>query len=483
MSLAEASVRFKAWRDDPRVFVRECLGITPDAWQDEVLEAFPHNQRLALSACKGPGKTAVLTWLAWNFLLTRPYPKIAATSITGANLADNFWTEMAKTQQKSALLMETFTYTKTRIFLKQSPETWWISARPWSKSADKSEQGNTLAGLHADYILFLIDESGDIPESVSQAAEAALTSCVEGHIVQAGNPSSMKGMLYKACVRNKGLWHVTKITSDPLDPNRTPRVSLEWARQQIEEYGRDNPYVKVNILGEFPDQAFNSLIGMDEVEVAMKRHYRESEYSAHARVLGVDVAREGLDKSIIFPRQGLQAFNPIVYRNIDGTQGANHVARKWQEWDTDACFIDDTGGFGSSWIDNLVRLGFAPIGIHFNEKSGNPRYYNKRSEIIFELVQWIKRGGALPYSPELRESLIETTYTHKGDSLIIEPKDLIKERLGYSPDEMDALALTFAQPVQRMSKFPQMNNGMSKFRSEYNSLGRDYIKQALKERR
>lgn len=438
MDLDKSADNILRWKRRPDLFVREVFGVTPDAWQDEVLKAFPHKLRIALKACKGPGKTSVLSWIAWNFLLTRDNPKIAATSITGANLSDNLWTEMAKWQQKSPLLKEAFTWIKTRIFLNECPETWWMSARPWSKAADAQEQGSTLAGLHADNILFLLDESGGIPESVSMAAEAALSSCVEGHIVQAGNPSDLKGMLYKSCTRDRHLWHVVEITSDPDDPMRTPRVSIEWAREQIATYGRDNPYVKVNILGQFPDAAFNSLISVEEVEAAMKRSYRESEYRAHARILGCDVARGGLDKSVIYPRQGLQMFNPMIYRNIDGNRGADIVSRKWQEWDADACFIDDTGGFGSSWLDNLNRLGFSPIGVHFSEKAANPRYYNKRTEMIFEFVQWIKRGGALPHSPEMIASLTETTYTHKGDALIIEPKELIKDRLGYSPDEMDA---------------------------------------------
>lgn len=357
-----------------------------------------------------------------------------------------------------------------------------MSARPWSKSADASEQGNTLAGLHADYILFLIDESGDIPESVAMAADAALSSCIEGRIVQAGNPTSLRGMLYKACTRDRKLWYVINITSDPLDPKRTPRVSIEWAQNQIDMYGRENPYVKVNILGQFPDAGFNSLIGVDEIEQSMKRSYREPDYSAHARILGCDVARGGMDKSVIYPRQGLQMFNPLIYRNIDGNRGAEIVSRKYQEWDADAVFIDDTGGFGSSWIDNLNRLGFSPIGVHFSEKSNNPQFYNKRTEIIFELVNWIKRGGALPYSAEMLASLTETTYTHKGECLIIEPKELIKDRLGYSPDEMDAAALTFAQPVMRMSQNPAYNHA-NKLRSNYNPLDPNYIKKMLAERR
>ncbi len=481
MSISEAGKQFVRWREHPAQFVKDVFGVDPDPWQFDALEAFPHKPRIAMKACKGPGKTSVLAWIAWNFLLTRDDPKIAATSITGSNLSDNLWAEMAKWMHKSPLLKEAFTWTKTRIFLNERPETWWMSARPWSKSAESSEQGNTLAGLHADNILFLVDESGGVPESVAMATEAALSSCIEGHIVQAGNPSDLKGMLYKSCTRDRKLWHVIEITSDPDDPKRTPRVSIEWAREQIETYGRDNPYVMVNILGQFPAAAFNALIGVEEVEEAMRRSYREPQYSAHARILGGDVARGGADKSVIYPRQGLQAFNPMIFRNIDGTEGANRTARKWQEWDADACFIDDTGGFGSSWIDNLVRLGFAPIGVHFSQKSGNPRYYNKRTEMIFELVQWIKRGGALPYSQEMIASLTETTYTHKGDALIIEPKELIKEKLGYSPDEMDALALTFAQPVMRMSKFPGQVN--TKFRSDYNPLSMDYVKKLLGEKR
>ena len=63
--------------------------------------------------------------------------------------------------------------------------------RQWSQSADKTQQANTLAGRHADYILFLLDESGGIPDAVMVTAEAALSSCVEGHIVQAGNPTTL----------------------------------------------------------------------------------------------------------------------------------------------------------------------------------------------------------------------------------------------------------------------------------------------------
>jgi hypothetical protein len=64
--------------------------------------------------------------------------------------------------------------------------------------------------------------------------------------------------------------------------------------------------------------------------------------------------------------------------------------------------------------------------------------------MYFRCVEWIKAGGAIPDVPELIAGLSQTTYSFRGDRLLLEPKDQIKQRLGHSPDDADALALTFA---------------------------------------
>jgi hypothetical protein len=421
--------------------------VEPDAWQAEALEAFPGSPRLAMKACKGPGKTAVLAWLGWNFLMTRDHPKVAATSITADNLADNLWTEMAKWQAKSPMLQAAFTWTKTRIVANDHPETWWMSARTWPKGADPTQQADTLAGLHADYLLFIADESGGIPEAVMVAAEAGLSSCIEGHIVQAGNPTHLSGPLYRACVTNRQDWYVVEITGDPDDPKRSPRVGVEWARKQIATYGRDNPWVLVNVFGRFPPSSLNSLIGPDEVRAAMGRERRPEDYRNLAKILGVDVARFGDDASVIFPRQGLQAFTPVTLRNVDSVQGAARVSQAVGTWGAHATFVDDSGGYGAGWIDQLRVLGRDPIGVQFGGSPDDPRYRNKRTEMYFRAVEWVRRGGCLPDVPELVADLSEPTYTFQGDKLLLEPKDQLKVRLGRSPDWGDAFVLTFAADV------------------------------------
>lgn len=469
-----ASDKIKLYRERPDIMVRELFGVVPDPKQEQILRAFPHSPRIAMKASKGTGKTCTEAWLCWNFLLTRPHPKIAATSISADNLSDCLWTEMSHWQQKSKLLKEMFVWTKTRIFAKDHPETWWMSARQWSKSGDKGQQANTLAGLHADYIMFILDESGGIPEAVMASAEAALSSCKEGHLVQGGNPTHLEGPLYRACTSEKDLWEVFEMTGDPDDPNRSARVDIGWAKSQIEKYGKDNPWVLVNVFGKFPPSSFNALIGPEEVRLAIQRRYRDGEFNNYAKILGIDVARYGSDSSVIFPRQGLQAFNPLQYRGVDGTEGAGLTINKWNTWGADACFIDNSGGFGASWLDNLIRLGKAPVGIAFNINASDRQYFNKRAEMAFLLVDWIKRGGALPDIPELTQALISTTYTFKGDQLLIEPKDDIKVKLGFSPDHMDALMLTFALPVEKQST-TDLYPTKGSHQIEYNPFSREKI--------
>ena len=302
--------------------VRDLFNVEPDFWQLEALEAFASEDkakmRISLQACAGPGKSAVLAWMGWNFLLCygKPgsHPKGAVISITSDNLKDNLWPEFSKWQGRSELLLGLFTWTKERIFCKDHPSTWFLSARSWPKTADAEEQGRTLSGLHAEFILILIDESGDIPVAVLKSGEQALTKTLFGKMVQAGNPTSQDGMLYAASTTLAHLWYVIRITGDPDDPKRSPRIDLEWAKEQIKTYGRDNPWVMAFILGLFPPSSLNIMIGPDEVAKAMGRHLTEDIYVSAQKRLGVDVARFGDDRTVLFPRQGLAGRKPVIMR-------------------------------------------------------------------------------------------------------------------------------------------------------------------------
>lgn len=453
--MTPAAEAMRAWQADPVLFVREVLGVELDAWQVECLQALVHSgkRRFCLKASKGPGKSALLSLAAWWFLCTRPHPKIVATSITGGNLKDGLWTEMAKWQARSPLLKAMFTWTKERIVAKDHPETWWMSARQWSKGADSSQQADTLAGIHADHVMFIVDEAGGVPDAVVAAAEAGLANAddakgTEAFLLIAGNPTELSGPLYRACTRERGLWWVKEISGDPDDPNRAPRVSIEWARQQIEKWGRESPYVLVNVFGQFPPGQSNALLGVEEVTAATRRVIGDADYLDEVKVLGVDVARFGDDTSVIVMRQGRACFKPKVFRNIDTMQLAGQVALVIQKNDPDAVFIDQTG-IGSGVVDRLRQLGYPIIGIDFGQRAIEPgRFANRRAEMWWKMADWIRNGGCLPDDPEFISEPTGPTYRFDAAGrLILESKEDLKKRGIASPNKADALALTFAIPV------------------------------------
>jgi len=471
----EAQARIRLWREDPVQFVRDNFQVEPDAWQVEVLRAFadPKKQRISEQACAGPGKSAAMAWCGLNFLTCYAdrgqHPNGAAMSITQDNLKDNLWKEFAVWINRSPFLRAAFVWTKERIFAKDHPETWFISARSWSKSADSEVQGRTLSGLHSKFVLYLIDESGDIAPPVLRAAEQGLSNCAWGKILQAGNPTSTNGILYLAATSQRHLWHVVTINGDPDDSNRSPRIDINWAREQINLYGRDNPWVMAYILGKFPPSSMNTLLGPEEVEAAMKRTMKEDGFNWSQKRLGIDVARFGDDRTVIFPRQGLMAFRPVVLRQARTTDIAARVAMAKNEWGSEMEFVDDSGHWGHGVIDNLLAAGHSPQAVFFEGKSIDPRYRNKRTEMWLEMADWVKRGGCLPNIPELVRELTAPTYTFVNGVFQLEPKDLLKKRIGVSPDLADALALTFALPEMPGSNrlLQSVTGGSSKVQHEW----------------
>lgn len=442
-----------AWRKDPARFVREQFKAEPDPWQLEFLEALADRSklRIAMKASKGPGKTTCLAWAIWWFMVCwgeiGNHPKGAATSISKENLKDNLWTELAKWRSISPFLVAAFEWTKERIFAKDHPETWFFSARAFSKSGDPQQQSNTLAGMHSKYLLFVLDESGGIPQSVVATAEAGLVE-MSGFqkILQSGNPTHLEGPLYAACTSQRHLWSVVTVNGDPDNPKRSPRISVQWAREQIDTYGRENPWVLVNVFGEFPPASINVLLGPEEVEAAMNRACPPDSYQWSQKRLGIDVARFGDDRTVIFPRQGMVAFEPIIMRVARTTDIAARVAQKKLDWGSEVEFVDDSGHWGHGVIDNLIAAGHSPMPVFFEGKAIDPRYRNKRAEMWMLMAEWVKNGGCLPNIPEMVRELTTPTYTFVNGLFQLEPKDLIKKRMGFSPDLGDGLALTFSMP-------------------------------------
>jgi len=439
--------------------VRELFHVEPDAWQAEVLEVFPHRPLIAMACCKGPGKTATIAWLCWNFLLTREHSKIGATSITGDNLRDNLWAEMAKWRARSPLIQNSFEWQATRISHKERPENWFMAFRTWPRTGSSEELGQTLAGFWGDSVMLVIDEAGGVPVPVLRAAEVISaqygTKGREAHVLLAGNCTSVEGALYDAIIDQRDRYYPVEVTADPDDAKRTPRIPLEFAREQIARYGRDDPWVMINILGRFPKRGLNQLISAEEVKEAQRRTALEAAYAPFPRIMGIDPAEFGDDETVFFIRQGNVAFPPLRMRNLDAVQVGAHAARIANERKIDSIQVDATGvGWGVwSWLHSAA-YGHA-LAVKPGSEAGNKvAHANLRAECWCKLAQAIKDGLVLPPVPEMVKGLSAMTYSYNNrGQILLERKEDYKARIGRSPDLEDALSYTWAFPVHAMPKY------------------------------
>lgn len=470
------------WRSDPVLFVQDNFNATPDEWQRKFMYDVRDKRRAAASACKGPGKSCVEAWIGWWILACFKYSQGIACSITAKNLQDGLWKELAYWQSKSKFLLATFEVKGERIVSREHPKFWWLSARSFPQQADKEQQANTLAGLHADVVFALLDEVGDYPMGVVSAANAIFSrKGQEAFIVAVGNPTNRNGPLYDIVTTDAARWAITHITGDPDDPMRSPKIDIAWAQGEIDKYGRENPWVMVNVLGLFPPSSSNQLIDINTVIEAEQNDAPAIAYRSDAYIWGLDPGRFGDDESALARRQGQVCFQMKGWRGKDGTELGDIISAKLLESENAGhpcdCLFVDVGGIGASVYDRLKVLGWDHImvAVDFGSAPNDDRYDDKRTEMWMLMAEWAKLKACLPRDPVLRAELTGPTFSFSSRTrktrFILESKDDMKKRGVPSPNRADALCLTFAAPVAKRAKFiNQAESGRKRAKTEYNPM-------------
>src|SRR4051812_17255009 len=214
---------------------------------------------------------------------------------------------------------------------------------------------------------------------------------------------------------------------------------------QIEEErkaGMSEARIRQEFHCSFEAEDDEQLIPYDLVAGAMARTHAAEGWEE--KVIGVDVARFGDDRSAIFYRHGRDGCpRPHEqFNGIDTMQLAGKVAERISRWSPDAVFVDE-GGVGGGVVDRLRQLGFGRgIGVNFGAKSdlrpNGARAGNKRSEMWLAAREWLARG-ALPHDELLAAELTAPMYSYNADNAVmLERKQDMKRRGIPSPDLADA---------------------------------------------
>lgn len=227
---------------------------------------------------------------------------------------------------------------------------------------------------------------------------------------------------------------------------------LNWRRFKIAELSVNGTNGEKSFMQEYPCNAIEAfqMTGEDTyIQPELVMACRKANAERYGRlVIGVDPARFGDDRSCIIRRQGRVAFGKESYVKKDTMEitGIVHMIITTEQ--PFRVFVD-VGGLGAGIVDRLKELGHGDIVVPVNSGSKplNGRiYFNKRAELWGELRKWLVDSPCqIPDDDSLHADLCGIRYTIDSNSrLVMEKKADMKKRGVRSPDDADALALTFA---------------------------------------
>lgn len=354
------------------------------------------------------------------------------------HIGDNelFYSQLEKDTKLDRLQMEE---SKERIVLRNGGGIYVLSAQ-----AGNSQKGIQSA-MGAGAKIVIQDESGLIPDEVESTIFRMIAGHADAFYCKIGNPFYRNHFLKS--------WHNPTYTKIFIDYQRAIHEG-RYSQDFIEE-ARKKPYFSVLYECKFPEddaidkEGYIPLFTEQEIETAKKQVKPFGELR-----IGCDIAEGGGDDNVSVLRTANYATVMYKYKTADTMDVASKIADIAQTIDIiDQNIFIDTIGVGKGVYDRLKEQHYNSTSVKFSEKpEDESQFLNLRAECYWRLKSWIRNGGSLDPEDDWSDLLMMKYKVNPSGKLQIIGKDKIREVYGVSPDNADALAMTFARRNVLLSK-------------------------------
>lgn len=427
---------------DPVLWAKERAGVWLWSKQREIIESVRDNRYTAVQSCHGAGKSFTASVVLAHWLDTHPVNEVFVV-----------WTA-PRWPQVQAIIGRELRSLHKRINL---PGRITLDCQCYMgddvlvgygrKPADTDEHG--FQGIHAKYVLIVIDEACGVPKQLWNAIESLMTN-EHCRVLAIGNPDDPSAEFAEVCKPGSD-YNVIKIPADST-PNFTDEwvpdkvrpllVSPLWVAERKKRWGEDSMLWMSKVMAEFPDVSHDTLF---PPRLLLKMANLDLPGLGKGRY-GLDVARFGPDRN-------------TLYRNRDG------VIRLVDEW-SKASTIEtaervrahlgargvpinvDVNGVGGGVFDQLAKWGMEVSEFNSSHQpQDTSRFVNRRAEIYWTMREDADLGlvDIDPDDLDLQADLGKLKYKIVNGKIQIESKDDIKKRLkGASPDYADGAMISYA---------------------------------------
>lgn len=444
-------------------------GAKPRGRQRGIAEAVRGHQLVYAPSTHASGKSSSATRIALWFLYSHPNSIVGTTAPTGRQVREALWREIRRAcgNARSPLDGEL-----VQTELKRA-ETWYCYGFA-------TDQPTNFSGIHADYVLVVVDEATGIATDIGEGSSGVLANQNTG-LLAIGNPadssSEFATRVRRGGERTKvppiscydtphfttfgitetdiagGTWQAKIIGPLPMPYLVTP----QWVADIDHRYGADSPMYLSRCLGRFPEASADTLITLTWVLAAVERWKERTglirqgigTFQGGEKVLGVDLARFGSDRTCRTYREGAYVHRQRATNQESLMQSAGRVAADLA--DLRGCNARlDVIGLGAGVVDRLAELHLPATGVNVADKASGPeRFANVRAEGYWHLRMLFETGQIMiPDDDELINELTQLKYkiVNSNGMIRLEEKEEMKKRLGKNPDLSDSLCLAFTEP-------------------------------------
>jgi hypothetical protein len=448
----------------------------PRLWQRQVLRDIGEHIRAnrgqptmdtlrkAVASGRGIGKSALVSWLILWMLTTRIGASVVVSANSEAQLRSVTWGELTKWSimivnahwweiSATKIVPAKWLTDIVEVDLKKGTRYWAAEGKLWSE-----ENPDSYAGVHNhDGMMLIFDEASGIPDAIWSVGAGFFTeNILDRYWFAFSNPRRNTGYFFECFNAKRDFWKTRQV-----DARTVEGTDKQVYEQIIAEYGEDSSQAKVEVYGQFPATGDDQFISSQLVDDAFVRPPYKDETAPI--VIGVDPARSGADSTVIAVRQGRDIVAIKRYKGDDTMTTVGHVIEAIGEYQP-ALVVIDEGGLGYGILDRLHEQRYKVVkGVNFGWKSKNPIMWgNKRAELWGAMKDWLKTASVRP-DKQLKTDLISPRIKPDSSGTIyLESKKEMKSRGLASPDAADAIAVTFAFPVQ-MPDYMAHNRPVSQY--------------------
>lgn len=403
---------------------------------------------VSIKSGKGSGKTALLAWIVIWFLCCFPFSIVICTASKLDQVKDVLWREISKWIKHSVDHGKFGTFIKDSLEVKgekiyakghsgEEGKQWYAIARSASTQKQGDTPAETLQGFHEKHMMIIVDEATGVADNVFYPLDQTLTDPVN-FLVMTYNPTRTSGFAYRSQHKNREEFLCYRWNCEDSE-----NVSPESIERVARKYGKDSNAYRVSVQGLEPVGDNDTLIPLEWVLAAVDRDIVPDEDDP--LITGIDLARQGDDKSVILTRKGMKVLDTIKTFNGQNTMEMAGWIGVHASEEEPTCMGIDVVGLGWGTYDRLREMGVKVSAVNVAESTSNKDKFERlRDELWWALREDFELGAiSIPDDEELIFELSNVKFKVESNGKIkVESKKEMRARGVASPNKADALVLT-----------------------------------------